>query len=125
MITLRTGIDMVDLAVLRRRVERSENDLLAGFLTAQELVAVQGRIDRAGTRWAAKEAVMKALGWGLDKLDPHQIEVHGAGSEPRLELHGSAAERAASLGLTQWSLSVSHTENAAIASVVAIGGPHD
>jgi holo-[acyl-carrier protein] synthase len=122
---LRHGIDMVDLAVLRRRVERSENDLLAAFLTPQERQAVGGRIDRAGTRWAAKEAVMKALGWGLDKLDPHQIEIHGAGVEPRLELHGQAAERAASLGLTQWSLSVSHTETDAIASVVAIGEAHD
>lgn len=122
---LRHGIDMVDLVVLRRRVERSENDLLAAFLTPQERQAVGGRLDRAGTRWAAKEAVMKALGWGLDKLDPHEIEIHGAGEEPRLELHGQAAERAASLGLTQWSLSVSHTENDAIASVVAIGEAHD
>jgi len=122
---LRHGIDMVDLAVLRRRVERSENDLLAAFLTPQERHAVGDRIDRAGARWAAKEAVMKALGWGLDKLDPLQIEIHGAGEEPRLELHGQAAERAASLGLTQWSLSVSHTETDAIASVVAIGEAHD
>ena len=122
---LRTGVDLVDLRVLRRRVERSENDLLAAFLTNQELDAVNGRIDRAGTRWAVKEAVMKALGWGLDRLDPRQIEVHGSGAEPRLQLHGAAAERAHSLGLTQWALSVSHTENEAIASVVAIGEAHD
>lgn len=125
MMPLRTGIDIVDLRVLQRRVARSENDLLAAFLTDRERAAVAGRIDRAGARWAVKEAVMKALGWGLDRLDPHQIEVHGAGEEPRLELHGAAAERAASLGLTQWALSVSHTDNEAIASVVAIGDPHD
>ncbi|TCK65833.1 holo-ACP synthase [Curtobacterium sp. PhB136] len=126
MMIIRTGIDMVDLSVLRRRVERSENDLLAAFLTQQELESVGGRIDRAGTRWAAKEATMKALGWGLDKLDPHQIEVHSDdGEAPQLRLHGDAGKRAAVLGLTQWTLSVSHTDNEAIASVVAIGEVHD
>lgn len=121
---LRNGVDIVDLADLRRRIDRSQNDLLAAFLTDAEQDYVGGRIDRAGTRWAAKEATMKTLGQGLDVIGPHEIEVVNTEGEPSLLLHGHAHRRARELNLTAWTLSLSHTPHIAVASVVAFGESH-
>lgn len=120
-LVIRTGVDLVELAEMKRRVERSSNDLLNAFLTPQERQDVGTRVDRAGTRWAAKEATMKALGAGLGTIDPRDIEVMKTSDVPTLQLHGSARDHADRLGLTEWSVSLSHTDNYAIASVVAIG----
>ncbi|TGD36361.1 holo-ACP synthase [Brevibacterium aurantiacum] len=121
---LRNGVDIVDLTDLQRRMDRSQNDLLAAFLTKAEQDYVNGRVDRAGTRWAAKEATMKSLGLGLDVIGPHDVEVVDNGGAPGLILHGGAIRRARELNLTIWTLSLSHTPQFAIASVVAFGESH-
>jgi holo-[acyl-carrier protein] synthase len=73
-------------------------------------------------RFAAKEAVMKALGTGYAKgVWWRDIEVVRASGAPRLVLHGGAAARAASLGITRWHLSLTHTGGQALAYVIAEG----
>lgn len=81
-----------------------------------------GRPDRFAVRWAAKEATMKALGCGLDEIDPLDVEVHSVdGVAPRLVLHGAAAERARWLGLHEWQVSLTHEGDLALAFVVGTG----
>ena len=71
-------------------------------------------------RFAAKEAVMKALGVGLGSCELTDIEVVRAESgQPSVRLSGSAADLAAEHGVTTWHLSLTHTESAAHAIVVA------
>ena len=81
----------------------------------------RGRAQSYAARFAAKEAVMKALGvgWGR-RAGWTDIEVVRApGGPPRIELHGAARETAASLGITRWSLSLTHAAGLALAFVVA------
>lgn len=73
-------------------------------------------------RFAAKEAVMKALGTGYAKgVWWRDIEVVRAGGPPRIVLRGGAAARAAALGITRWHLTLTHTAGQAMATVIAEG----
>jgi len=73
-------------------------------------------------RFAAKEAVAKALGCGIGQVSWQEIEIlRDDANAPVLHLHGAAQALADKIGLTTWSLSLSHTETHAIAFVAAIG----
>ncbi|MGA2838351.1 MAG: holo-ACP synthase [Acidimicrobiales bacterium] len=119
------GIDAVDLdrfrTVLARRpgLERrlfSDAELAYAHRTGDPL-------PRLATRFAAKEAVMKALGVGLWSFGLHDVEVLRSGTDaPTLALHGSAAELARRAGAVRWHLSLTHTDRVALAAVVADRG---
>jgi len=69
---------------------------------------------------AAKEAVSKALGTGIGRISWRDIEIlRGPERQPVLVLYGEAHRLAGQLGLSQWSISLSHTQGHAIAFVVA------
>jgi holo-[acyl-carrier protein] synthase len=73
-------------------------------------------------RFAAKEAVMKALGVGLWRFGLRDVEVVRLQSgAPTVALHGRAAELAAERGVTAWQLSLTHTDTTAMAVVLALG----
>jgi len=109
------GIDVVDVARLARALERTPR--LAGRLFTD------GERSRAlpslAARFAAKEAVAKALGapGGLRWRDAEVVS--GERGQPRLALHGSVAEEAAAQGIRTWHLSLSHDAGVATAVVVA------
>ena len=64
---------------------------------------------------------MKALGVGLGEIGLRDIEVQRADSgAPRIVLHGSAAELAASRGVQRWLVTLSHSETVAQAIVIAL-----
>ncbi len=74
-------------------------------------------------RFAAKEAVMKALGVGLWKFRFRDVEVvRRPGGAPELSLTGGAARIAAERGVSGWQLSLTHTESTALAVALAFGG---
>ena len=81
------------------------------------------RVERYAVRFAAKEAVLKALGtgWseGISWTDVEVLRLQTG--EPRLLLSGRAAEIASERGIREWSLSMSHTESHSIASAIAFG----
>ena len=82
----------------------------------------RGRAQSYAARFAAKEAVMKALGTGYAKgVWWRDIEVVRESGAPQLVLHGGAAARAAALGITRWHLSLTHTAGQALAYVIAEG----
>ncbi len=120
------GIDAVDLDRFRRVLGRRTH--MAGRLfTEGERAYARAAVDpipRMSTRFAAKEATMKALGVGLGAFPFVDVEVVRVGLDaPVLELHGEAEELAGRRGVVRWHLSLTHTDLVAMAIVVAEGGP--
>ena len=119
------GIDAVDVPRFRRVLERRPT-IVERVFTPGELAYAEASNDPAphlAVRFAAKEAVLKVLGVGIGALHWRDMEVVRAeGGAPGLSLTGGAAALSAARGVTRWHLSMSHTENVAVASVVAEGG---
>jgi holo-[acyl-carrier protein] synthase len=120
-VTRGAGIDLIEIERLERALER--RPALAGrIFTESELVAANGR-PRPGqhlaTRFAAKEAALKALGLGGLRL--HEVEVEGGLNEPPvLRLHGAAERAATERGVT---LDVSLTHSRELAAAVVVARP--
>jgi len=125
-VNLQTGVDMVDVAELARMVELTGDEFLESSWTSAERLYCAGRPDRLASRWAAKEATMKALGQGVGQISPLEVEIAAAeGERPTLILRGNADVRARQLGLDTWSVSLTHEDRWALAFVVGIGGTDD
>jgi len=121
-VRLRSGIDLVDVERLERLDTAVRERFLQRVFTPLELDETRRDWVSLAGRFAAKEAVAKALGCGIGPVSWREIEIYrGGDGEPLLRLYGKAAERAAALGLQQWSISISHTRTLAIAMAVAIG----
>lgn len=119
---LRTGVDIIEVARIDAAIVRHKQRFFDRFYTAQELIEADGRTPALAARFAAKEAVAKALGCGIGDVGWKEIEiVRDARRGPQLRLHGAAQLLAAQLGLTEWSVSLSHTHEHAMALVVATG----
>jgi len=118
---LRTGVDLIEIERFASVLRRYDQRLLQRLFTPIELAENGNNIASLAARFAAKEAVAKAFGTGIGRVSWHDIEVcRGASGEPILHLHGAAQRLAAEQHLNTWSLSLSHTQNHAIAFVVAI-----
>jgi holo-[acyl-carrier protein] synthase len=119
---LGVGLDAVELDRFRRSLERTPG-LVARLFTEGEIAYARQRDDpteRFAARFAAKEAVMKALGIGLGECGWHDVEVVRAPSgQPSLVLRGRAAELAAAKGVAAWHLSLTHTDRSAQAIAIA------
>lgn len=119
---LRSGVDMIEVARIVRGIERHGQRFLDRFFTPQEQAYCNGRATSLAGRFAVKEAVGKALGTGIGDVQWTEIEVVcDERGRPQLVLHGQAKALARQLGLTNWSISLSHTEQHAIGMVVAVG----
>ena len=123
---LATGVDLIEIERIRRALERHGERFLRRIFTIAELedLGPQPAAHTASlaARFAAKEAAAKALGCGIGPVGWLEIEVRrGPAHEPQLALHGAAARLAKAKGLTQWTVSLSHTQDYAIALVVAAG----
>jgi len=119
---LRTGVDLIEIARIEEVVSRHGKHYLERIFTPAELERSGKRPESLAGRFAAKEAVAKALGSGIGDVAWQEIEILGdEQNAPTLVLHGAAQQRARELGLTTWSLSLSHSLSQAIAMVIAIG----
>lgn len=119
--TLRTGIDLVELSRLEDLDPAVRERFLARVFTPRELQETQGQLHRLAGRFAAKEAAAKALGCGIGPVGWQEIEIRSGGQgEPSLALNGEAARLAAELGLHEWSVSITHSRTHAAAVVVGI-----
>src|SRR5690554_2842583 len=119
---LRTGVDLIEVARVEEAVERYGERFLNRVFLEAEWKPKQGRFPELAARFAAKEAVSKVLGTGIGDVLWTDIEiVQDERGMPGVKLHGAAAAIAGKLGLTQWSLSLTHTREHAIAFVVALG----
>ena len=119
---LRTGVDLIEISRVRDAIERHDGHFLRRVFTEYEQVECAGRVSSLAARFAAKEAVAKTLGVGIGDVRWVDIEIKSDENKaPYLVLHGEGERLAKELGLTSWSLSLSHTEEQAIAFVVAVG----
>ncbi len=117
------GTDLVDLDRFREVLVRRPG-MIERLFTPGEREYAERRgdpIERYAVRFAAKEAVLKALGVGLGAASWHEIEVlRDDDGVPSLELTGRAAELAAEKGVGEWALTLTHGDTAALATVVAL-----
>jgi holo-[acyl-carrier protein] synthase len=123
---LGVGVDAVDVARLRRTLERTPTFASRTFTDGERALAGSRKdpVPALAARFAAKEAVMKALGVGLGAFALKDVEVVRLESgQPVLALHGAAAALAAERGVAEWHLSLTHTALVAVAMVVAAAGP--
>ena len=117
------GIDAVEIDRFRRVLARQPG-MAARLFTEGERAYGERQRDpapRLAARFAAKEAVMKALGVGLGAFAFHDVEVVSATSgAPSLVLRGGAAALASERGVLDWRLSLTHTDHLAEAVAVAL-----
>ena len=116
------GVDIVQTSRIEGALERFHDRFLHRVFTEQEqaVCSQTNDVSRLAARFAAKEAVMKALGTGRAHgkrwID---VEIVGHGGPPRVLLHGQARILAEDLGIDNIHLSLSHEREYAIAFVVA------
>ena len=120
------GIDLVEVARIARLVDEHGQRFLDRCFTAHEQQCAQDtkrRNEHLAARFAAKEAVFKALGtgWsgGVAWTDVEVVRLPSG--QPSLKVTGRAAEIAAQLGIREWHISITHTDAHAMASVIAAG----
>ena len=116
------GIDLVDIDRFRASLERTPS-MRTRLFTAVELEYVAPKADpipSLAARFAAREAVMKALGVGLGAFGFHDVWVERAASGvPSLVVTAAAADLASAAGVTTWHLSLTHSDHVAAAYVIA------
>jgi holo-[acyl-carrier protein] synthase len=117
------GIDVVEVRRMARALERTTGFADRCFTDAEQATCRRHHDAAASfaARFAAKEAVLKALGLGIFAVPLVDIEVvGGAGTAPSVVLSGAAASAAAAAGAARWLVSLTHDGGVAAAVVVAI-----
>ena len=116
---LTTGIDIIEISRVGRVLERYGRRFLERVFTPDEIAYCRERAPNLAARFAAKEATMKALGTGVRGVGWKDIEVvrHPSGA-PSIKLHGRCKQRAQRLGVQEIAISLSHSRDYAVASVV-------
>jgi holo-[acyl-carrier protein] synthase len=113
------GIDVIEIARVRKTLSRHPERFLARVYTPEEVAFCRGRVPELAARFAAKEAVMKALGTGARGLAWREIEIlPNQRGKPLVYLHGQAKARAKTIGLRGVDISLTHSHELAIAAVV-------
>lgn len=120
------GTDIIECLRIARMIERHGELFIQRVYTQQEIEYCQRRkqaTQHFAARWAAKEAVLKALGTGWRRgISWRDVEVyHEPGGRPQVRLHGGARHVAQSQGIEKILLSVSHCRSHAIAYATALG----
>jgi holo-[acyl-carrier protein] synthase len=118
-----TGIDIAEVPRIAASIERFGDRFLQRVFTEGEIGYCESKANRAeryAARFAAKEAAMKALGTGWNYgVRWRDIEVfREPGRRPTIKFHAKAAEFATRMNMKNVSLSLSHTPEQAIASVI-------
>ena len=116
------GVDIVEIWRVRQAVERWGDRFLTRIYTPAEIDFCRNRISELAARFAGKEAVMKALGTGTHGVGWRDIEIlPNHRYVPEVFLHGRARSQAEELHIDSLCISLSHSREYAIASVVGGG----
>jgi len=119
---LSVGVDLIEVRRIEEVVARYGTRFLERVFTPGEQAYCQGRSEALAARWAAKEAVAKALGTGMGDVRWREIEIVCDGrGKPHVRLHGAAYALAERMGIQEIAVSLSHTREHAVAFVVVIG----
>jgi holo-[acyl-carrier protein] synthase len=117
------GTDIVEIGRIKEMLEKHRNSFIHHILTEQELAEAESRKDFSAYcagRWAAKEALSKALGCGIgEHCSWKDIRIlNGGKGRPDIQLCGKAFETAEKLGVNSIHLSISHEKQYAVATVI-------
>ena len=117
------GTDIIEIARIEKVYAEFGERFLRRVYTEREGDRYRGRVNELAARFAAKEATSKALGTGIIGIHWREMEIlPNRRGKPVLILHGEAAERARRLGLTSFSVSLTHSRTDAMAFVVGVRG---
>lgn len=113
------GLDVVEIERIRCAIDRFGDRFLSRVYTPAELKLFKGRLPQLASRFAGKEAVMKALGGGISW---REVEILAAESgKPQVLLSGRAEAKAKKLGIKRFVISLTHSKTEAMASVIGEG----
>jgi holo-[acyl-carrier protein] synthase len=118
--TAAIGVDIIEVDRVARALAHHGERFLDRVFTSEERAYCRDRAPELAARFAAKEAVAKALGTGIGPVEWREIEIVRAnGAAPTVLLHGRARQTADRLGVGSFQVSLAHTRQHAIAFVVA------
>ncbi len=121
------GVDVIEVSRLERVLARWGDAFVTRVFTSAERERARPprvRTTRLAARFAAKEAVMKALGLGWRTMAWREIEIlNDALGKPTVTLRGSARKAAEEQGIAEVYVSLSHTHHLAFASAIAVALP--
>jgi holo-[acyl-carrier protein] synthase len=113
------GIDLIEIPRIQRSLDDFGERFLHRVFTEHERDRYRNRISELAARFAAKEAISKALGTGIRGIKWREMEVlTNRRGKPIVVLHGTAAQRAELLGLTDFDITLTHSRSDAMAFVV-------
>lgn len=120
-VNVAVGIDIIEVDRVRRVHEHHGERFLARVFTESEIRQCRGKFTRLAGRFAAKEAISKALGTGLHGIAWTEMEIVQLRSgRPTVRLHGNAKRRAEQLGLSGFDVSIADLQTFSIAVAVAV-----
>ena len=126
---LRTGVDIIEIERVRAAIDAHGERFLRRVYTEAELACCGDRVESLAARFAAKEAVAKVLGTGLNYLAPTGVDLRemeiiadGPRGPAWVRLYGAARTRADELELREWSVSLAHSRTYALAMAIAWSG---
>ena len=117
------GVDLCEVDRMRTALDRTPTLRGRVFTDAEQAYCDRRKdpTERYAARFAAKEAVMKAMGVGVGACKWREIEVAKAPSgAPSVRLHGGALRLAEARGIASWRLTMTHTHRVAEAIAVAL-----
>jgi holo-[acyl-carrier protein] synthase len=115
------GVDVILISRVQKVLERHPRRFLERVFTPEEVAFCRGRTPELAARFAAKEAIMKALGTGARGLAWREIEVlPNRRGKPLVYLHGQARRRGEKIGVRGLDVSLTHDSDLAIAVVVGM-----
>jgi holo-[acyl-carrier protein] synthase len=119
---LRSGVDLIEIERFERIEPKIRERFIHSVLTSQEILEVKDSNSTLAGKFAAKEAVVKALGCGIGPVSFQDIEIlHDVDGQPILSLYKNAREIAEKNNLKDWSISISHTQHYAVAIAFFVG----
>src|SRR5947209_10401914 len=115
------GIDIIEVDRVRKVYQHHGDRFLKRVFTEAEVLQCRGKANRLAGRFAAKEAISKALGTGLHGVAWREMEVVQLRSgRPTVTLHGNAKRRAQLLGISAFDVSIADLVEFSIAVAVAV-----
>ena len=119
------GTDIVECARIEAAIARQGEAFVRRVFTDAEALycaRMKNPMPHYAARFAAKEAVSKAFGTGIGAVRLLEVEVvREESGRPLVTLHGDTAALAKTMGITEVQLSLSHTEQYAVATAIAVG----
>lgn len=118
--TIFSGIDMIEIDRISRLTPSIRKKFFTRVFTPEELDYIGESFNKAAGIYAAKESVSKALGCGIGPISWQDIVIsHTSDNQPIVTLLSRAQEKAETLHIKQWSISITHTKKTAAAIAIA------